>query len=63
MRHLLHERERVAAILTPVGEAVLAENPPQELPDFSVIDEATDEYENGDIDELLWEEELGLLDI
>lgn len=49
--------------LTPVGEAILAANPPQELPDFSAIDEAADEYDNGDLDELLWEEELGLLDI
>lgn len=49
--------------LTPIGEAALAANPPQELPDFVAIDEAANEYESDETDELLWEEELGLLDI
>lgn len=47
--------------LTPIGEAVLQAHPPQELPDFSVIDEVTAETE--DTDDLIWEDELGLLDL
>lgn len=49
--------------LTPVGDAILEANPPQELPDFSIIDEITAETEEDDNDELLWEDQLGLLDI
>lgn len=48
--------------LTSIGEVILQANPPQELPDFSVIDEATaeDDTESADLD---WDSELGLLDL
>lgn len=47
--------------LTPIGEALLQANPPQDLPDFSVIDDVADD-DAGD-DELAWDDELGLLDL
>lgn len=49
--------------LTPVGETILAANPPQELPDFSVIDEAVTDESDALLNELDWEDELGLLDV
>lgn len=47
--------------LTLIGENVLQNNQPQELPDFSLIEEVTSETD--DIDDISWEDELGLLDI
>lgn len=47
--------------LTPIGESILQNNPPQELPDFSLIEDITSEAD--DLDDVSWEEELGLLDI
>ncbi len=48
--------------LTPIGEAILQANPPQELPDFSVIDEVLANGDDEDLDDLAWEDGLGLLE-
>lgn len=47
--------------LTPIGNAVLEANPPQELPDFSVIGEEAADADAAD-EELLWDDGLGLLE-
>lgn len=49
--------------ITRIGELALEANPPQELPDFSLIDESLAEDDDEVADELSWEEELGLLDL
>lgn len=50
--------------LTAVGEETLRLNPPEELPDFDAIEEVTAELvDDDDDDELIWQDELGLLEL